>query len=110
MRKSLITTALLVIAASGSAFAADVGKGQALAQAQCAACHGKDFKSPIDPSYPILAGQYSDYLEKALREYQSGGRKNPIMGGLAKPLSRDDVRNLAAYFASLPGPLNNSKR
>jgi cytochrome c553 len=90
--------------------AADPAKGQELAQAQCAACHGKDFASPVDPSYPKLAGQYPDYLEKALRDYQTGARKNPIMAGLAKPLSRTDIKNLAAYLGDLPGPLENSKR
>ena len=108
--KSFLMAAAVSFVAVAPAYAADVAKGQALAQAQCAACHGKDFISPIDPSYPKLAGQYSDYLEKALREYQSGGRKNAIMAGLSKPLSRDDIRNLAAYLSALPGPLNNSKR
>ena len=93
-----------------SAEAADAAKGEKLAQAQCAACHGKDFVSPVDPSYPKLAGQYVDYLEKALREYQTGGRKNPIMAGIAKPLSRDDIYNVAAYLSSLPGPLDNTRR
>jgi len=108
--KRFLIAAAVAFGAATPAHAADVAKGQALAQAQCAACHGKDFISPIDPSYPKLAGQYADYLEKALREYQTGGRKNAIMGGLAKPLSRDDIRNLAAYLSGLPGPLNNSKR
>lgn len=93
-----------------SAVAADAAKGEKLAQAQCAACHGKDFVTPVDPSYPKLAGQYVDYLEKALREYQTGGRKNPIMAGIAKPLSRDDIYDLAAYLSRLPGPLDNTKR
>jgi cytochrome c553 len=92
------------------AASADLAKGQELAQAQCAACHGKDFASPVDPSYPKLAGQYPDYLAKALRDYQTGARKNPIMAGLAKPLSRADIANVSAYLASLPGPLNNTKR
>lgn len=109
MIKTLIIAALLG-AVAPAAVAADAAKGSALAQAQCASCHGKDFISPIDPSYPKLAGQYSDYLEKSLRDYQTGARKNAIMGGLAKPLSRDDIRNLAAYLSALPGPLNNQKR
>ncbi len=96
--------------ASALAYAADAKKGEQLAQQQCAACHGKDFVSPIDPTYPKLAGQYPDYLEKSLRDYQTGARKNAIMAGIAKPLSRDDIRNLSAYLASLPGPLNNEKR
>lgn len=105
-----------LIVAAGAAFvavsaqAADAAKGQELAQAQCAACHGKDFISPVDPSYPKLAGQYQDYIEKALRDYQTGARKNAIMAGLAKPLSKTDIKNLAAYLSGLPGPLDNAKR
>jgi len=105
----------LIVAASAACFAfsvqaADVAKGEQLAQSQCSACHGKDFVSPVDPSYPRLAGQYYDYLEKALRDYQTGARKNAIMAGLAKPLSRADIKDIAAYLSGLPGPLDNTKR
>ena len=110
MMKTKYLVAAVAASAVLSAQAADVAKGQELAQAQCAACHGKDFASPVDPSYPKLAGQYPDYLEKALRDYQTGARKNAIMAGLAKPLSRTDIKNLAAYLGGLPGPLENSKR
>jgi cytochrome c553 len=108
MKRKLMILALAL--AAQPAIAADAKKGEQLAQQQCAACHGKDFVTPVDPTYPKLAGQYVDYLEKALRDYQTGGRKNAIMGGIAKPLSRDDIRNVAAYLSSLPGPLNNEKR
>ncbi len=104
----LIAAAALAVLALG-AHAADLQAGQKIADAQCAACHGKDFKSPIDPSYPKLAGQYADYLAQALIAYQRGDRKNPIMAGLAKPLSRQDINNLAAYFQSLPGPLSHRR-
>jgi cytochrome c553 len=105
-------TVLLIVLAGAvqTAVAADLKRGEQLAQQQCAACHGKDFATPTDPTYPKLAGQYDDYLEKAMRDYQTGARKNPIMAALAKPLSRNDIRNLAAYLASLPGPLSNQKR
>jgi len=109
MKSKLLIAAVAALAAA-SAQAADAAKGQELAQAQCAACHGKDFISPVDPSYPKLAGQYQDYIEKALRDYQSGARKNAIMAGLAKPLSKTDIKNLAAYLSSLPGPLDNARR
>jgi cytochrome c553 len=108
MKRTLIILALA--AAAHPAWSADAKKGEQLAQQQCAACHGKDFATPVDPTYPKLAGQYVDYLEKALRDYQTGARKNPIMAGLAKPLSRDDIRNVSAYLSGLPGPLNNEKR
>jgi cytochrome c553 len=109
MKSKLIIAAGAALVAV-SAHAADVEKGAQLAQAQCAACHGKDFASPVDPSYPKLAGQYYDYIEKALRDYQTGARKNAIMAGLAKPLSRADISNVAAYLGGLTGPLDNTKR
>ena len=46
----------------------------------------------------------------ALRDYQTGARKNAIMAGIAKPLSRADIEDVSAYLGSLPGPLDNQKR
>lgn len=91
----------------------EAGKAAA-AKYNCAACHGANFNSPIDPSYPKLAGQHQDYLTHALIAYQRGGdgangRGNAIMGAQAKMLSHDDVRNIAAYLHSLPGSLVVSK-
>jgi cytochrome c553 len=100
--------ALLFAAAPVSA--QDAKKGAELAQQQCAACHGKDFITGLDPTYPKLAGQYQDYLEKVLRDYKSGARNNPIMNGIAKPLTREDIRNVAAYLSALSGPLSNQTR
>jgi len=91
------------------ALAADLAKGREKAEQQCASCHGKDGNTPVDPSYPRLAGQYRDYLTRALRDYQSGARKNAIMGGIASGLSRADIDNLAAYYASLPGQLSHRR-
>ena len=85
--------------------AADIEKGKEKADQVCAACHGKDGNTPIDPSYPKLGGQHREYLEHALLDYRSERRKNPIMVGQAKPLSREDIENLAAYYASLPSQL-----
>ena len=104
----VFATAALV-AAPLAASAADVAAGQKIADGQCAACHGKDGKTPVDPSYPKLAGQYGDYLANALLAYQNGERKNAIMAGIAKPLSRKDIENLAAYFSGLPGPLTHRR-
>ena len=44
-------------------------------------------------------------LVKALEDYKSGERKNPIMAGFAAGLSRQDREDLAAYFASQSGSL-----
>ena len=108
MRSTLIFAGFLV--AVMPVAAQDAKKGEELAQQQCAACHGKDFMTGIDPTYPKLAGQYQDYLEKVLRDYKSGARKNPIMNGIAKPLTRDDIRNVSAYLSALSGPLSNTTR
>ena len=105
---SVIAGVLLICALPAAA--QDAKKGAELAQQQCAACHGKDFVTGIDPTYPKLAGQYQDYLEKALRDYKSGARNNAIMNGIAKPMTRDDIRNVSAYLAGLAGPLGNQTR
>jgi cytochrome c553 len=112
--KKILTFAALAISASisFSAYAGgsvEAGKA-AVAKFGCGACHGMDFKSPIDPSYPKLAGQHADYIEHALTAYQRGGdgpngRSNAIMGGQAKALSDQDKKDIAAYIHSLPGPL-----
>jgi len=108
IKAQIVFLAAAAVLAQG-AVAADTAAGAKIAEAQCAACHGKDGKSPTDPSYPKLAGQYSDYLLKALNDYHAGERKNALMGAIAKPLSKQDMQNLAAYFASLPGPLTHRK-
>jgi len=108
MKTQIILAAFALLAAQGAA-AADVAAGAKIADAQCAACHGKDGQTPTDPTYPKIAGQYSDYLFKALNDYHKGGRRNPIMGAIAKPLSKADMQNLAAYYGALPGPLTHRK-
>jgi cytochrome c553 len=103
-----ITLTAITLAAgvhASVAQAADIEKGRAKAEQVCAACHGKDGNTPVDPSYPRLAGQAADYLYQALRAYQSGARNNPIMGGMAKPLTTAEMHDVAAYYESLPGQL-----
>ena len=77
---------------------ADIDAGKAKA-AVCAACHGANGVSVI-PDYPNLAGQKQKYLKTAITAYRDGERKNGIMSPLAKPLSDEDIANLAAYFAN----------
>ena len=100
-------SALFVLAfAAGHVHAADIAAGKAKAEAVCAACHGKDGNTPIDPTYPRLAGQHRGFIERALLDYKSGSRKNAIMAGQAQGLSRAEIDNLAAYYSSLPGSLH----
>ncbi len=81
-----------------------------LGKANCASCHGANFSSPIDPSYPKLAGQHADYLFVALKAYKhsdnvSTGRGNAIMGGMAKQYSNAELKQLASYLSDLPSDL-----
>ncbi len=101
-RVAVAATAWLAIPAQ----AADLDNARTIHERQCAQCHGKDGNTPLDPSYPRLAGQHRDYLLRAMLDYRSGARKNPIMVGQVQPLSPEDLRNLAAYYAGLPGQLN----
>jgi cytochrome c553 len=75
-----------------------VGTGPA-ALATCQSCHGKDGVG-ITPDYPTLAGQYADYLERALDEYKKGARRNPIMAGFAATLKPEDMKALGEYYAA----------
>lgn len=73
----------------------------------CQACHGEDGNGIGDPQYPIIAGQYADYLVHAMRSYKSGERKNPIMEGFMATLNDQDIRDLAAWYSSQQGPLGD---
>lgn len=77
----------------------DAKKGEAIATAVCGACHVHD-GSRGAPAYPILQGQHPEYLTKQLIEFKSGKRANAIMKGFATTLSEDDMKNVAAYYAS----------
>jgi cytochrome c553 len=98
-----------VLGMSAPASSADLAAGEKIANERCAACHGKDGNTPIDPSYPRISGQHEDYLVQAMRAYKQDDRKNPIMGAQAKMLSRDDILNLSAYYAQLPGMLTHDR-
>ena len=80
--------------------------GEVTYEKWCAGCHGTDGNS-ANPQFPILAGQYPEYLIRALMDYKSGARNNPIMKGMAAGLSPDDMRDLAAYFSSQPSALSS---
>ena len=92
-------------AADGSAKAMEL-----LAKGACVSCHGESLSKPIDPSYPKIAGQHSDYLFVALKAYKVDGnpqvgRGNAIMGGVAKQFTNAELKELANYIGRLPGEL-----
>lgn len=83
----------------------DVAKGEAIAQAVCAACHGPDGNATGN-AFPKIAAQHASYLEKQLRNFKSADgkaeplRNNAIMTPLASAMSDVDIRNVSAYYAS----------
>jgi len=105
--KTVVTllSSLLLAAATASANEAaapakpDLAKGGATSAAVCSACHTAD-GSRGSPANPILQGQHADYLAKQLGEFKSGKRKNAVMTGMASTLSDEDMRNVAAFYAT----------
>jgi len=100
MRYSIFVfcTAMLV---TGGALASDPVAGEKKAK-PCEACHGPGGKSTT-PDFPKLAGQHYDYLVKALSDYKSGARKDPIMAPQAANLTKRDISDLAAYYSQQRG-------
>jgi cytochrome c553 len=113
MKVALVTAVLLSsIGLANVANAANVEKGKAIVEkANCASCHGAGLNAPILPAYPKLAGQYPDYLYYALKAYKVGngnaqfGRNNAIMSSQVQSYTDADLKDIAAYIASLPGNL-----
>ena len=94
-----LAAALVAGAVLQHAHSNDIQAGRQKAQA-CAVCHGPLGISSA-PDAPNLAGQPALYTAAQLRAYRSGARKHEVMAVMAKPLTDDDIANLAAWFASL---------
>lgn len=103
---SSMMLATLVLASSVAIAGGDIEAGKAKSTV-CQACHGADGNGSGDGQYPRIAGQYADYLAKALNDYKSGQRANPIMAGFATTLSKEDIENLAAFYAAQASPLHD---
>jgi cytochrome c553 len=108
-----ILALLLALLVAGAVQArGNAEKGKALAEKKdatgqaCATCHGVDGSKPDSAEKPILAGQYYDYLVKALSDYKSGKRVNALMNGVAKPLSKQEIEDLSAWFATQKSALH----
>lgn len=102
---SVLIASFCFVAATASAneaapksFKPDLAKGAATA-AVCSGCHSID-GSRGSPAQPILQGQHPEYLVKQLTEFKSKHRANAIMMGMAAPLSEEDMKNVAAFYAS----------
>jgi len=96
--------------APGKAADGSVKAMELIAKGGCVACHGDSFSKPLDPAYPKIAGQHSDYLFFALKAYKTEnnakiGRSNAIMGGAVKQYSNAELKEMANYIGGLPGEL-----
>jgi sulfide dehydrogenase cytochrome subunit len=92
------TLLLLLVACAASAAAPEN-------VAICAACHGEDGEGVGYDYVPIIAGTPAAHLEEALFAYKDGARHCvgvPVMCQAIKPLSDEDVVELAAYYAAMP--------
>ncbi|MBU2919529.1 MAG: cytochrome c553 [Psychrosphaera sp.] len=105
--RNIAFTLTMLVGLIGSAQAtegnAEAGKTKS---ATCAACHGADGNAAV-AIYPKIAGQHAGYIYKQLKEFKLGmtssgkeGRYDPVMSGMAAPLSDQDMKDVAAYFAS----------
>jgi cytochrome c553 len=114
MKSLLILTLLAALSVTASANEAkgpakpDLAKGQEKSSQVCGACHTADGTRGL-PANPILQGQHADYLVKQLTEFKAGKRSNPIMSGMAATLNDEDVRNVAAFYASKQAKAGFSK-
>ncbi len=94
--------AVALLVTGPAAQAADIAAGKAKAE-QCTGCHGDNGISTIE-NIPSLAGQQDQFIQWQIVYFRAGTRKNPLMEPIIAPLTNEDVRNLGAYFASLPPP------
>jgi cytochrome c553 len=97
---------------STSTNAAAVERGRAIAMhgfpqrgvPPCIECHGPR-EGPRNPSYPVLAGQYADYLVLQLelfrKQHRGGTPYAHLMHFVAGDLRPDQMRDVAAFFESL---------
>ncbi len=90
--------AALAMVAAQAAGGGDVEAGRQKA-APCLACHGPNGNSTV-PLFPILAGQNARYIYLQLKDFQEGRRQEPQMDPFVAKLSREDMFDLAAFFAA----------
>jgi cytochrome c553 len=104
--KNLAWCAVLAVALVGcseeeAAAPADIAAGKAIAETQCAGCHGLDGAGTA-PGIPNMAAQIDKYLLGSLQAYEEGKRTHAALKDLASELSPADARNVVGYYASLP--------
>lgn len=109
-----LTLGLALCAFAGAVFAQSDSEGDAKPAGSdwvsqttqtCAGCHGKNGVSQTD-NFPVIAGQYQNYLLHSLKAYRDGERKNGIMSGQVQGMTNDQLKALAHYFSTQESPLH----
>jgi cytochrome c553 len=98
--KMLLCSSLLLISVTAQA-EGDAAEGKKNTQ-MCVGCHGIDgYRTAFPKVYnvPKIGGQHAAYLVKALQAYKTGARSHPSMKAIAKNLSKQNMEDLAAYYA-----------
>ena len=70
----------------------------------CATCHGADANTPIQPTYPKLAGQNSAYCQAQVKDIKGGMRTNGMtaaMKPLVQALTDEEITKICDYLATL---------
>ena len=102
----MLLAAMLVVTSAAAETAgeriASKGASQPGAVA-CASCHGPDGGGNEQAGFPRLAGLDAAYIESQLRAYQQGQRKNPVMAGMAAPLTDQDIKDVPGTFVPFFG-------
>lgn len=101
----MIRAALIALglgAAAGSVHADALAFGRHLA-AECAGCHRSD---GAGTAIPALAGRPEGEIIALLEDFRAGRKTNPVMESVARSLSAEESAALAAYFSSLPKPVD----
>lgn len=114
---AMLAVSSIAYAEEKKAPAADAAKGEQLYNSgdasrgvlACVGCHGAAGNSTITQN-PKLAAQHAEYIAKQLADFKTPQRNNPVMSGIAKGMSEQDVKNIAAYLnqqQSKPGAAKN---
>src|SRR5262245_30059943 len=100
----LVTAGVVLALGLMPAHAADIAAGKEKAEL-CVGCHGENGISQTE-NMPSLAGQPDQFIQWQLVYFRAGARKNEQMQPIVEQITNEDIRNLGAYFASLPPPKN----
>lgn len=100
MKKALLIASMAMLAMAGTTQAAGNAEAGKTKSVVCAACHGVDGNSGVNPMWPKLAGQHENYIIKQVNDFKANKRTEAMMAPMVAPLSDEDIADLAAYFSS----------